>query len=215
MRTRQRTRESHPLPSPWSWLYTTVFWWSGHACMCGHLHASDFCAQPRSSCVCLSTRTKSPSGPSHWMCQYETLLLFWGPFLMQLRGGVGPGWEQQGVSFYSAAHAGSHRVEAILTSTAELCHSHQRRQLFIYSYLHLHCTSIQYNIITRGTKKAKSQEDFVISSPGSEGFILGAAVKKLWELRQRSLCRKISREARWDLHWWTVFPVFPSKPHSV
>lgn len=63
-----------------------------------------------------------------------------------------PGRELRGVPFEAATHAGSSRVEAIPCSAAELYHSHQRRESFI--------SSIQYSVITRGTKRAKTQTDF-------------------------------------------------------
>lgn len=91
-----------------------------------------------------------------------------------------PGRELRGVPFEAATHAGSPRVEAIPYSAAELYHSHQRRESFIWCvmillpYLHLHCSPIQYSVITRGTKRAKTQADFGDKPPRITGLYLGS-----------------------------------------
>lgn len=72
-----------------------------------HSHASRFLCRR----VCLRERTKTPSGASHWVCQYEMLLSFSTPFWKQLGGGVGPGGEQQGVQFVAGGHAGSPQLK--------------------------------------------------------------------------------------------------------
>lgn len=187
MWTRQRTRESHHPLSSWSWLYTAV--WRGRvhayvpACVCA------FACVTLRVCVCIRVcvweqRTKTPSGPSLWMCQYETLLSFWTPFLKPLRGGVGPGGERRGVPFEASAHAGSPQLTPFspLQRGASLSPRGIWCVMILLSHSHLHGSPIQYGVITCATKRARTPADFVDKLAGIRGLYPGSS----WRRRQRS-----------------------------
>lgn len=82
MWTQRRTRESHPLPSSQSWLYTAVCWGSVHACAC-------ICTHPvfvhrRVHAACFRERTKTPSGPVTECASMKHFCHFQVPFWCSL-----------------------------------------------------------------------------------------------------------------------------------
>ncbi len=175
-------------------------------CVCAFACVS-FCANKCAHVyipVCLRATTKDPSGPSHWMHQYETLLSFWTPFLKQLGGGVGPGQELRGVPFEVAAHAGSPQLKpfsrpllsCIAVTKGDTLQLVCNDSSLLPSYLQRHRSPIQYGVITCATKRRKAQADFVDKLPGIRGLYppaAGGAKGKItsegagWDLNRRTL----------------------------
>lgn len=102
------------------------------------------------------------------MRQYETLLSFSSPFFEAAEVEWGQADSSEG-SYLRLLLTQGAPVEAILSLTAELRHSHQRRHMHthicsvcndFFPYYHLHSFLIQCSVITRGTKKVKTQADF-------------------------------------------------------
>lgn len=97
-------------------------------------------------------------------------LSFWTPFLKQHGGGVAPSGEQWGVPFEVATHAVSPRPNPFSLpqlSCTTLSRGDTHCLLFC---LHLHSSLIQCGAITRATKRAKTQEDFVDKLPEIRGL---------------------------------------------
>lgn len=59
--------------------------------------------------------------------------------------------------------------------------------------LHLHCSSIQYSVITRGTKRAKTQTDFGDKPPRITGLYLGSR----WDEAEGAEAKVILQEDIW------------------
>lgn len=216
MWTRQRTRASHHPLSSWSWLYTAVWRGAVHACVCVRAFA---CV--RQTCVFLRgkeqrlhlVRATECASMKHFC---HSRAPFWS--------GLEVEWGQ--VESGEGSHLRRPLTQGALSWSHSLLHgwvvphTHVVCVMILLPYTFTSAALFRHSVITIATKRVKRPgQTLVISSPGSEGFIQGAAGKELgrsWgERRQRSLGRRISEGAGWDLDWWTGLPAAPLTPHCL